>query len=177
MPLSIPKPVLGWIANYSRKNYWRVAAFYELDDLISDGAIKALEVMDRYGIPGIEIDHPHYMALVKTCFFNHIMDLLRRQLPKQEVTVSLDKEEVAAVMGGKEGDQEFNVFINEMPEFLRKAVQCYLNSPEKFRTMRKRLSGTETLSSKLSKYTGFPEGADFEEELRSYIWEYQHDLV
>jgi hypothetical protein len=190
MPLSIPKEVLGWISNHSRKNYWRVASFYEVDDLIQDGIIKAYEVINRYGVPGLEIDRPHYMALVKTSFNNHIVDLLRKYTPEKVSVVSLqslckptinrmdgmdENEVLEQLLGGEDGDQEENMFVVEMPEYLRKGVQFFLSNPNTFQYLRKRLQSEkdESLSSKLARMVGFPEDFNFEEELRSYLWQYR----
>ena len=193
MPLSIPKEVLGWISNHSRKNYWRVASFYEVDDLIQDGIIKAYEVINRYGVPGLEIDRPHYMALVKTSFNNHIVDLLPRKYTSEKVSVVsfavlISKPTINRMDGmdengefwnsyfrSEDGDQEENMFVVEMPEYLRKGVQFFLSNPNTFQYFRKRLQSEkdESLSSKLARMVGFPEDFNFEEELRSYIWQYQ----
>src|ERR1700757_4971786 len=73
----LPTPVVGWIIRHSRKNLWRMASWYEIDDLIQDGLMCGYKCLQRYGIPGIEIDHPHFMRLVQSTFRNYIGELLR----------------------------------------------------------------------------------------------------
>ena len=126
--LSLPKPVLGWIYNHARKNFWRVAPWYEIDDLINDGIMKAYECLDRYGIPGEDIDPPHFMSLVKTSFHNHIGDLLRHSRGEQEVTNKIgdlagqmtETQFLDRVVSLDHADQKLASFITKMPEMLRR---------------------------------------------------------
>jgi hypothetical protein len=78
----------GWIKNKARQEYWRVSRWYELGDLIQDGYICYLKCRNKYALnppdPGAmplntgsptQEQRRHFMALVKTTFFNHIMTL------------------------------------------------------------------------------------------------------
>ena len=83
----------GWIANFARKNYWRVCSWYSLEDLIQDGYMCFAKCRSRYR-EKFDTDNPtkdqrrHFQALVKTTFSNHISDLAlkNRQLPMQPVS-------------------------------------------------------------------------------------------
>jgi len=76
---NLPSPVAGWIRNYAVNNIWRVSQFYEVDDLCQDGLLLAVSVRNRYGRPGVDIAHPHFMSLVQTAFIRHVIDMGRRQ--------------------------------------------------------------------------------------------------
>lgn len=78
----------GWIKNKARQEYWRVSRWYELGDLIQDGYLCYLKCRNKYALnppdPGampLNTSMPtndqrrHFMALVKTTYFNHIMTL------------------------------------------------------------------------------------------------------
>lgn len=177
----LPAPVVGWIYNHATKNFWRVASWYELDDLVQDGLMKAYGCLERYGIPGVDIDPPHFMALVKSAFHNHIGDLLRHSRPEQELTshvgdMAADNETEGGYLDRasepESPAQELAAFISGMPEALRRAVLLYLNTPEKLRPRRVHLEDDTTFEAKiLQRLAGFPKRFDFETELRAYIWE------
>jgi hypothetical protein len=78
----------GWIKTKARQEYWRVSRWYELSDLIQDGYLCYLKCRNKYALsppdPGAQdlfTSNPsdgqrrHFMALVKTTYFNHIMTL------------------------------------------------------------------------------------------------------
>lgn len=171
----LPRPVVGWIYNHATKNYWRVADFCELDDLIQDGLMKAYECRRRYGN---DIDPPHFMALVKTAFYRHITEMLRHSRAEQEHVSRVpdlagemsDDRYVDRISPKEEPEQDFVALVAQMPEALRRAVRVYLDNPRALR----RIHLDETISQQLRRLTGFPERFDFETELRSWLWEADH---
>jgi hypothetical protein len=66
-----------WLYKTARKNYWRVAAYYELEDLVADGYLVYAECAQRYRDKVTE--KRHFMALFRTCYLNHITDLANRR--------------------------------------------------------------------------------------------------
>lgn len=66
-----------WLFKTARKNYWRVAAYYELEDLIGDGYLVYAECRQRYKERVNE--RRHFMALFRTCYLNHITDLANKR--------------------------------------------------------------------------------------------------
>lgn len=64
---------LGWMYKKARCELWRVARFYEMDDLVQDGHVWWYYVCRRYG----DREPQHRMALFKTCYTNHIHDLAK----------------------------------------------------------------------------------------------------
>jgi hypothetical protein len=222
-PVKLPASVAGWIRNHSVKNYWRVAGWYELDDLVQDGILKAYQCIDRYGVPGGPncpicggssirvrlvkqgdkeistqvcrdcetriVDPPHFMALVKTAFYKHIAELLRRKRGVDDVTFKMvdiaeknnsSENDTFSAFPASEPLQEFAVLVAELPEKLRRVVEFYLfDDPTKlWRNLRVRLDGEdETLKQRLAKLTGFPQNEDFETALRVYLWRREADLT
>lgn len=72
---TIDRGIRGWIINTSKKNHWRVAAHYDLDDLIQEGYFCYCRCLSMYP----HITHPpHFMALFKRCFTNHCHFLASR---------------------------------------------------------------------------------------------------
>ncbi len=179
---NLPPSVVGWIYNHARKNYWRMASWYEIDDLIQDGLVCAYKCLDRYGP---DLDPPHFMRLVQRTFYNHIGELLRSSRIIDDSTKiadlgrDLDESMVLdRITVPEEGDQEFYLLIKELPDTLKKVVELYMNSPEKLLRLRSKLNGAnETLKERLYKLTGFDQNKDFETELRDYLWEREVGLI
>ena len=62
----------GCVINFLKKNYWRVAGYYEFEDCIQEAYLKFMVVKDGY--PEV-IDPPHFMALFKTAWKNRFTDM------------------------------------------------------------------------------------------------------
>lgn len=78
----------GWILKTARKEYWRMASWYELEDLIQDGFLCYIKCRNAYTLkppkPGTQPlntttpnkdQRRHFMSLVQTAYRNHIMTL------------------------------------------------------------------------------------------------------
>jgi hypothetical protein len=87
----------GWIINTARKECWRLPRWYEPHDLVQDGFVCYCKCRDKYALKDPEPGHPplntdtpnevqrrHFMALVKTAFYNHIMTLSSNFAASQE---------------------------------------------------------------------------------------------
>jgi len=185
---NLPQAVIGFIHNHARKNFWRVASWYEIEDLIQDGLLCAYKCIDRYGKPGVDIDEPHFMRLVQSTFYNHIGELLRWSRAVDDSTKISDlssklqeQDILDRILESEEPEQEFLVLIKELPEQLRKIVELYFSEDgiKKIRkSLRIRFDGNnETMSERLNKLTGFSIDKNFETELRSYLWEREMELI
>jgi hypothetical protein len=60
-----------WLRKTAMKNYWRVALWISLDDLIQDGELCWMTARRRYS----EANPAQLMALFKTIYTNHLHDL------------------------------------------------------------------------------------------------------
>lgn len=70
----------GWIANTARKEHWRMALWYSLDDLEQDGYLCYAKCVRAYPQLASIANPTHgerkwFMALVQTSYRNHIMTL------------------------------------------------------------------------------------------------------
>ncbi len=115
--------------------------------------------LNRYGVPGIDIDPPHFMRLVQTSFRNHIGELIRNKYKRgDDVTVGLadlrrDKTEeqiLELVSQPAECLQDFAVLIAELPEQLRKAVMLFFSDKGARQLRRVKLNSDETVAEKLA---------------------------
>ncbi len=95
MTIKINDPLMdrsmsGWIHNTARQNYWRVAKWYDLSDLIQDGYLAFAKCRSRYGhrfgTPPTKEERKWFMALVQTTFCNHIYDLATARSRGSETT-------------------------------------------------------------------------------------------
>lgn len=87
----------GWIAQTARSNLWRVAGYYELDDLIQDGYMCYAKCHSRYTHLSkkrhpLKDDRKRFMRLVQVSFENHITTLAwkRTRLPEQALSNIVD---------------------------------------------------------------------------------------
>jgi len=133
----------GWIVNKARREFWRVASWYELDDLIQDGYICYVKCRNRYVLgPAIEGhsslvvvgDKPtrdqcrHFMSLVQTAFQNHIMTLAASAARTTEDLVSpLPGDAGPTVLDQPVAEEAtLRVFLSQLPSELREALQAVI---------------------------------------------------
>lgn len=170
------KGLRGWIVKTARKHYWRVAAHYELEDLIQEGLLAYAICRQRYR-HRVE-NRRHFMALVQVVFMNRITDLANERTSGEDIAISQiaaqGKELVALeyLAGGMEGDAELQACLATAPA----AVRAYLNlfnSPdglaELAKPLRRRADGTrETNSERLSLILGMKVD-DMEAMFRNFL--------
>jgi hypothetical protein len=176
-----------WLHKQARTNLFRMQGLYDFDDFLQDAHLVAYACQERYGVPGVDIDPPHFMRLLQRMMFSHIGEIVRNKRRTWDIETKFDAMADAAdidspdfldrlVEGSEPGDQEYNMLLAEMPPYLRRAVDFLAAEPEKWRKrMRVRADGpNETMSERLARFVGWPAGKDFETELRSWLWEREH---
>ena len=83
----------GFIKNNARKEFWRVASWYEFEDLVQDGYLCYYKCRSKYRDLTVK-NHPskgdrkHMMALVRTTFSRHVHDLSKKCSINTEIPVS-----------------------------------------------------------------------------------------
>lgn len=77
--------IQGWVRNYTRKNLWRVAPFYDYDDLIQEFGYIFAYCVRLY--PRV-VDAPHFMQLFKISCVNWLHDLSRQKMNKAKFVFS-----------------------------------------------------------------------------------------
>lgn len=121
----------GWLFRTAAKNYWRLASWYDLDDLIQDGYVCYCKVLSRY--PDAT-DAPHRMALFKRTYLNWIHDLANKRTKSvQEVSYerapSAEDDGAASVLDRAvcpAGDlAQVRVLVAAAPEYVRRALELF----------------------------------------------------
>lgn len=173
----------GLIVNMATRNYWRVAAWYDLEDLIQDGYLCYAKVRHAYRkkIRAGEIRQAHFTALFKTTFHRHIIDLSNDKRESKEVCVSQiaspdsdGSTELETLLGSVEGEQTAMVLLRSMPTELRQLWR-FLRSQDgrdKLRQPRRKEGGVrETTNEHLCRLLGMdPEIVNLEDMARQHFY-------
>jgi hypothetical protein len=77
--------IRNWLLSYAKKNYWRVAAWYDWDDLVQDGYLCFYKCRRHY--PEVS-DPKHMMALVKVTYVRHIINLANQRTHTLDIPAS-----------------------------------------------------------------------------------------
>jgi DNA-directed RNA polymerase specialized sigma24 family protein len=161
----------GWIVNTARKSYWRVAGWYDLDDLIQDGYICYLKCHEKYPA---ELNRRNFMALVQRTFQNHINKLAitkSRQLDAPLDSLSLAEsveDHLDALSLPDHEEQMFNVLVSELPEKFRELVRILMKDHE-LAMSRPQSTGPETRNAWLCRIAGIDPGTDVEGVFREHF--------
>ncbi len=75
--MAMDKIAETWMFSYAKNNLWRMDGDYDLDDLIQDGRMVWEKIITHYNSTVTE--PKHVMALFKTSFSRHIIDLSNKK--------------------------------------------------------------------------------------------------
>lgn len=159
----------AWMYKYAKKNYWRVAAWMEFDDLIQDGYYAWCEVCRRY--PTAVNNPAHIMSLFKLCFADKITDLARVRTKQQDDARS----DIVDLYDGADADySSFQDLLIKAPKAIKDALSLLAND-----NMRKALQEPlqrqedgrrETLNERFCSLLNLDPGKiDIVSDLRSYF--------
>lgn len=162
--------VQGWIFNTARQNFWRVAEFYEFEDLVQDGAMIWARVADRY--PTKIGDQKRMMGLFKTAFTNHIHDLSKKASALRLVREADLAVPISDLLESEDADQDqdYLLMIRQLPSSIVRALRkMYLEDRD--HPHRLRLDGTrETTAERLCRLAGLdPDLRDIRQALQAHI--------
>lgn len=163
-----------WIYKTAHQNYWRVASWLDLDDLIQEGFLCFAICRARYE----PANKSHFMSLVKITFLNQITDLANKrtrtlECPISDVAVLGNEEEMLEILGGfEDGDAEVMALLARAPREVQ-IILAAMNTNEGAERIRRpsrvRQDGTrETRNEKLCRLAGVPT-FDFEGALRALV--------
>lgn len=176
----------GWLVKTATKNFWRVARWYDLDDLIQDGFVCYYKVMLKYPTA---IDAPHRMALFKRTYTNYIHDLstsrtksvaefLASDLTPQDAEGGERSEMIAASIPCPHSDMvSVGAILATAPERVRRVLALFaddedrvaLRSAYRLRRIGKRLV-RETLNERLCRILGYdPAETDLVGEVHRFL--------
>lgn len=174
--------ISGYVLNFLRRNYWRVAASHERDDVLQESYEVFLRCAERYGL----MDTPkHFMALYKTAWTNHFHDLARKDSTERSaVTYGYDTmltdDEVLSLLDIIPGELDthgyLNTLLQEAPRDVATILAFFLNAPP---VLLQRVSEAWTRSGRrkadgnnmLCELLGFPKGTDLIGKVEAYLTE------
>lgn len=161
-----------WLYKTAKKNYWRVAAWYDLDDLIQDGYMWWVSRVKKY--PHIT-DPPHMMLMFQLRYIQHLHELSNKKTKQNfESTASSlmsehnDKNPLEAA--SDETDTIEN-YISEAPEAISRVLKSLWDESNK--TLRSvyrihRDGSRETLNERFCKLAGV-QGINMVEAVHSHL--------
>lgn len=116
-----------WMLRYAHRHYWRVASWYELDDLIMDGYFILAKCEEKYA----EVSQRDFMNLFKVCYANHITDLANKRTKSiSDIPMSQfgDDFNLEALIGGEADDTaEILDLIRRAPWEVRQVLELLLS--------------------------------------------------
>ena len=164
--------VRGWTFNTIKQNYWRVAHYYEFEDLVQDSFIVWKRIVDRY--PDVT-DAKHRMALYKTAFRNHIHDLSKKRTAYVSACLlEADSDTpLAALREDADGSQDPNVglLFAQLPGKLQTLLKRLCDERRRYPN-RLRLDGTrETINERLCRLAGLdPASRNVQDAIQTYLY-------
>lgn len=160
-PLAMDNIARKHLAHTAQKQLWRLAPWYELEDLISDGVLCWQVVVVKYK----PTSRAHAMRLFQTAFRNHIYKLaLKHSMQVQESYVEFLPELI-------DPDAELVARVYQASEPLRACLLAILARPQLLaRPHRRYIDGRrETTNSWLSRITGISfNGVNVTQQLRDF---------
>ena len=132
-----------WLLNSAKRNFWRVAPWYDLDDLIQDAYLCFYTCRARY-VTLTEKDQPsdedkrRFMAIIKVAFTNHVNILARRKGPEVLVAeLSRDGESMDSTLeryaGAVEGEAMLLWSLTKAPQELLTLLDFIASDDSKFK--------------------------------------------
>lgn len=146
--------VRGWVYKTAREHFWRVADYYELEDLIQDSFFVWKRICDRY--PDVTEIKPR-MALFKRAFINHIHDVSKkktkwasRYVVEANMSAPLDFIRDCA---DPNQDPDLSLLIKQLPPKILTILKR-LYADERGHPFRNKLDGRETTNERLCRLAG-----------------------
>jgi len=177
----------GYIVNTAKREFWKMAEWYELDDLIADGYLCYYRCRTRY-LPRIQKHEPTLagqkkwlMALVKRAFFNHISTLASKRMAVHERAVSqFPKFEAAgtnaawdALLPSQPEEGTFMTLLASAPAELKQLIQLLVQDGAdllKFdRKRAKHFMVRETTNEFYARVLGVSEDTDIVGKLKAHF--------
>lgn len=159
-----------WLIKTARKNLWRVADYYDLDDLIQDGLIVWARVVKKY--PRAK-DKPHLMALFMRSYTNHINTLSKSRTRERDAVKAMIDTSLIIEPITDDGFGHLAAKIATAPpaiQNLLRALATEHGSKVLNAVYRQRRDGSrETRQERLCRMAMVPNGTDLAALARSYF--------
>ena len=168
----------AWLVVVAADNYWRVAAWLELDDLIQEGHLVWAKIVKKYEVePGRVRSRGHLMRLFRSAYINRIHDLAKIKTRNGVEVLAADFDE-CGVDAFPCSAVDLDRLVAEAPAMLKRLLLRLLSSDADGRALRSRYrvaaDGTrETLNMRFCRLAGVnPASVDLVGALRAYLTEY-----
>jgi hypothetical protein len=153
--------------NVAKQHYWRVAGWYEFDDLIQDGFLHYSRIVAKY--PNVT-EPKQLMRLFQRTFTNHIHDLAKRrtryELEVNECDLGLRISELTT----RQTLPDVSETIATLPPVLRRLLDVMQNDPRTKSPFRLRGTHRETTNEFLCRLVGVdPNEYNLLESLRTHL--------
>ena len=109
-----------WLLSAAQQNLWRIASWYDFDDLVQDGMLLYYHVCERYPEA---TDPRHIMRLFQRTFLNHCHNLSRKQRVKMEV---VDTDFVQHHCTAHDHFADLLLWLAEAPDEVRRLLQALI---------------------------------------------------
>ena len=166
-----------WLYAFAHKNFWRVAAWYDFDDLIQDGQLYYYKIVARYTNHGERYRRrKHIMRLFQVSLVNHVNTLSKKKTLQTEDTFSLfltspdDTED--RLLERHDAIDTGPVILAGAPNHVKSALVAIVNDLRRLKMpYRRYANGTrETTNQRLCRIAGLdPQRIDLVDELKYYL--------
>lgn len=109
----------AWLYKYAKRNYWRVAAWIDFDDLVQDGYNAYYETRMRYPKA---VEPAHIQSLFQLVFRSKIEDLVRANTKQIDTARSDIVEIYEPTQVLKTNVADFNAMIVKAPDIIKQAI-------------------------------------------------------
>lgn len=166
--MDMDRGVKGWIVNTTKLNYWRVAGWYEFDDLVQDGYLHYQRIINKY----TNVKQPaQIMSLFKVAFTNHIHDLSKKKTKyAHEVCETALGIALENIRGTMHINPDTSALVAAMPNVLRDLISHMQTDARVRRPCRRFVDHRETTNEKLCRIVGAdPRKINLLETLRTWL--------
>lgn len=166
-------PMLGYVVNDLRANYWKVEALMTRDDAVQEGYIVFAKVRERYAETAQ--GPAHFFTLFKTSWHRHMINLAYKATNVREHEVEELPEHVG-VIGERDNEGVMLTMIRQAPREVAMVLSLFLRAPEEL--LENALSGWSgkkdrrmkcNNSGRINALLGFPAEQDTMQMVRDYL--------
>lgn len=169
-------PIEGWVVNFLKTNYWRVAGSMPREDVMQEAYVVFLRVKRKYP----KADAKHFMALFKTAWTRQFTDFANEDTASRVVTemprIKVDDDLLEFdPMGDCDNDGYLAVMIRQAPREVAMVINLFLSAPQEIlevalgswsgRDRRCRAGG----SKKINQLLGLPADLDVLKQTEDYF--------
>ena len=174
------KGAIGWMTRYASKNYWRIAAHMDFEDLCQEGIECYYRVVRRYvdghynGGKGTVTDRPHIMRMFQLRFRSRIEDLAKSRSQQVDFAVGdLFESTIQVPDLNATAISELSARLAKAPLPVKNVLQLFL-TPEGLAELQKpyeiREGKRETFNQRLCRLTGLdPKVTNLPKLVQSYF--------